>query len=89
MGDSRSAVADDEDSWYRLKENAGISQIRYDVYSPEAGYAKEGYRLGFTGKLLESYIGHRQKLVELDRTKRDLVEKWDAFIKSYNEFIKS
>jgi hypothetical protein len=87
MSSGQKAVSEAEDDWYDLKKRAGIS-VSYGVFSSEAGFVKDGFGLGYTGKLLEAYVGHRQQLLELDRKKRDLTEKWNKFVQAYNEFIK-
>jgi hypothetical protein len=40
MGDSRSAIADDEDDWYDFKVKTDITQVEWDVYSEQATAAR-------------------------------------------------
>jgi len=59
MGDSRSAIYDDEEDWGDLKRRADIKSATWDVYSPEARYAKIGFREhGYTSRRLNLYVKH-------------------------------
>jgi len=71
MGDSRSAIYDDEEDWGDLKRRADIKSATWDVYSPEARYAKIGFREhGYTSRRLNLYVKHEMELSRL-RTKHN------------------
>lgn len=66
MGDSRSAVYDDEEDWDDLKRRADIKSATWKVYSPEARYAKIGFgEHGYTGRRLSLYVKHEMELSNL------------------------
>lgn len=82
MGDMRSAIADDEDDWYDLKEKAKIQQMAWKVYSNQATFAKEGFnKHGYTGKTLIEYVDLKTKLIELDN-------RHSAEEKEYKEYLR-
>ncbi len=59
MSSGQKAATDDEDDWYDLKQEAGVQDTNWQVYSDECRYAKEGYKSkGFTGARLKLFVKH-------------------------------
>ena len=66
MGCGPSACADDASDWDNLASKAGIANTRWDCYSNEARFAKDGYRNHkHTGRRLKLYVRHQMELRDL------------------------
>lgn len=59
MGDSRKAIAEDEDEWDRLKKAAKLTDVNWDVYSKESTLTRKGFNLGMRGRRLKLYVKHQ------------------------------
>jgi hypothetical protein len=81
MSSIRSAIADDEDEWYQLAQEANVSDMRWDVYSLEADHARLGFRtLGLTGARLKLHVRHEMELVALRRRHLQEQAEYDQYI---------
>lgn len=59
MGSVMSAIRDDEDEWADLKRKAGITDVTWPPYSPQAEAAKKLFREEqLTGRLLKLKVQH-------------------------------
>lgn len=73
MGDSRKAVLEDEDYWYDFKCQASIADVKWDVYSQEARYAKQGFeKHNLTGRRLKLFV--KQQIEQNDLAEKHLRE---------------
>lgn len=85
MGSVMSAIRDDENEWERLKCEAGISEVDWDVYSNEAAWAKSGFeKLGFTGTRLKLHVKHARETQELARHHSNELEEFTEFTRLKN-----
>lgn len=69
MGCGQKAVSDDEDDWDDLKRKAGIQEVSWQVYSFEAGKAKEIFTKSknkTTGLKLKLLVNHAKELRNLE-----------------------
>jgi len=88
MGSVMSAIRDDEDDWERLKCEAGISEVTWDVYSNEASWAKSGFeKLGFTGKRLKLHVKHARETQELAKSHSIELETFNEFTRLNKLFV--
>ena len=63
MGSIMSAINDDISDWEKLKRTAEITDVTWDVYSPEAAFASTGYKeAGYTGARLKLHVMHKMEI---------------------------
>lgn len=82
MSDGISAWYDDVDEWTALCNDAGITDVRWDVYSNEAGHAREGYsKKNLRGAELKLYVKQALERDELRRKQQDEEEEHKLYLK--------
>lgn len=87
MGDSRSAIYDDENDWDDLQRRAGISKrVDSNPYSFEAGKAKVGFDKGYTGEVLLAFINKEKQVANLNTQIAELHKKFDQYVELTKSF---
>lgn len=83
-----STIHNDENDWERLKYEAGISEVTWDVYSNEAAWAKSGFeKRGFTGKRLKLHVKHARETQELAKLHSTELEAFNEFTRLNKLFV--
>jgi hypothetical protein len=81
MGCGMSAVHDDENEWYRLKETCQIKDVKWDVYSQEAHHVKAGWlAYKHTGRRLKLYVRQEMEMADLKAKHKSEMEKLNSLI---------
>jgi len=72
MSSGQKACAEDEDDWNFLKNQAGIKDVRWGVYSNEAVAARRIFEAdGATGFMLKLKVKHEIERANLHRKQMD------------------
>lgn len=89
MGDGIKKWHEDQDDWEHLCKEADISDVRWDVYSVEAGYAEEGFRKKkLSGSELKLYVKQCLERDELKRRQQEEADEHRLYLKLKEKYDK-
>ena len=84
MGSIMSAINDDIDEFDYLLTQAKTK--RYDVYSKEAVFLRNGYETGLRGVILEKYIAKEMQKAALHKEIQLLDKNFEEMLQRFNQF---
>lgn len=87
MSSGQKACWDDEEDWSDLKVKAGIKEVKWEVYSQCATFAKQLYeKHQWIGERLKLGVIHEVQKLELKNTQAAEVKQFEEYQKLKEKF---